>query len=502
MTESYDVVVVGGGNAAFSAAHAARERSSRVLLLEKAPRKWAGGNTFFTAGAFRTTFGSIADLIPLLEDAEGEKISATDLEPYTNEDFVSDMRRLTQDLCDPDLTRILVDDSLDAMSWLHDKGIQFRLMYDRQSFQVDGRWKFWGGLVLGTVGGGKGLVDQHISAAEKSGVEIRYESSVVGLLKRTDGTIEGVSYRSSDGTEHAVRAEALILAGGGFEANPEMRDEYLGSGWRNAKVRGTPHNTGEVLLMALESGAQQYGQWSGCHAVAWDAAAPSYGDRKLTNLLTKQSYPISIVVNKDGDRFIDEGADFRNYTYAKYGAAILHQPEAVAFQLFDAKMLPLLRQDEYTVPGVSRYKADTIEGLAAQLDIEPKRLVGTVEQFNSAVRPGAFNPAIKDGKRTEGIEPPKSNWAQPLDEPPFHAFAVTCGITFTFGGLRIDGTAHVLNSEGKRIPGLYAAGELVGGLFYYNYPGGSGLTSGTVFGRRAGTSAADYAATKRTWVGR
>ncbi len=491
--EAYDVVVVGGGNAAFSVAHAARESGDRVLVLEKAPQGRAGGNTYFTAGAFRTTFGGIDDLRPLLDDPEDERLSCTDLSPYTEEDFAADMRRVTQGRCDEEMTRVLVEDAAEAMRWLHERGIRFRLMYDRQSFRVDGKWKFWGGLVLGTVGGGKGLVEQHTAAASSSGIRVLYESPVVGLLREGDGPVEGVVYRSADGARHSVRAGAVVLAAGGFEANSEMRAEHLGAKWRQAKVRGTPYNTGEVLGMALEAGAQRYGQWGGCHAVAWDAAAPPYGDWELTNLLTKQSYPLSIVVNMEGRRFIDEGADFRNYTYAKYGAAILEQPGAVAFQLFDKKTVPLLRQDEYTAPGVSRYESDTIEGLAEQLGIESTRLEQTISEFNSAVRSGSFNPAIKDGKRTEGIEPPKSNWAQPIDTPPFLAFAVTCGVTFTFGGLRIDEDAHVLDARGKAIPGLYAAGELVGGLFYDNYPGGSGLTSGSVFGRRAGRSAVRHA---------
>lgn len=272
-----------------------------------------------------------------------------------------------------------------------------------------------------------------------------------------------------------------------------MRATYLGPNWDIAKVRGTPYNTGDGLRMALEIKAKPQGDWSGCHAVAWDAAAPPAGDLELTNLLTKQSYPLGIVVNADGQRFVDEGADFRNYTYAKYGAEILRQRGALAYQLFDAKTAPLLREDEYTAPGVSRYEADTVRDLAQKMGLDPATLDAMVGEFNEAIQPGEFNPAIKDGKGTEGIEPPKSNWAQPLDTPPFYGFAVTCGITFTFGGLGVDESAQVLSETGPPIPGLMAAGELVGGLFYHNYPGGSGLTSGTVFGRRAGTAAAKRA---------
>ncbi len=492
MEQSWDVVIVGGGNAALSAAHAARERAERILVLEKAPKEWAGGNSYFTAGAFRTTFDGLKDLEPLLEGVTEEQLNKTEIPPYTAEDFMADMERITGGRCNGDLTRVLVDDAADTIRWLHNKGIRFRLMYDRQSFEVNGKRLFWGGLVLGTVDGGKGLMEQHIRAGHRSGIEIRYESSVVDLIQDESGTVGGVVCETSEGREE-MRAGSVILAAGGFESDAEMRAEHLGEQWRAAKVRGTPHNTGDGLRMALRAGAQPYGQWSGCHAVAWDAGAPPFGDLELTNLLTKQSYPLSIVVNREGRRFIDEGADFRNYTYAKYGAEILRQPGATAYQLFDTKTRPLLRQDEYTAPGASRHEADTIEELARKIDVDPEALERTVEEYNAAVQPSEFNPAVKDGKRTEGIDPPKSNWALPLDEPPYLAFAVTCGITFTFGGIRVDQNGRVLEESGESIPGLLAAGELVGGLFYDNYPGGSGLMAGSVFGRRAGWVAAERA---------
>ncbi len=492
MNERYDVVVVGAGNAAFSAAHAAIERGRRVLMLEKAPREWAGGNSYFTAGAIRTTYNGLEDLRPILDNITAEQAAATELPPYTPEDFMADMERVTEGRCDKELTKILVNDAADTTRWLHEKGLRYRLMYDRQSFEVNGKRRFWGGLVLGTVGGGRGLIEQHIAAAERSGIEIRYDSPVLGLLQDDAGAVTGVAYKAPGGKEE-VRANAVVLASGGFESDPRMRAAYLGPQWDVAKVRGTPYNTGEVLRMALEAGAQPYGNWSGCHAIAWDAAAPPTGDRELTNLISKQSYPLGIVVNKDAQRFIDEGADFRNYTYAKYGAEILRQPKALAYQLFDAKTEPLLRQDEYTAPGVSRYEASTVRELGQKLGVNADELERTVEEFNAAVQPREFNPAVKDGKSTRGIQPPKSNWAQPLDSPPFYGFAVTCGITFTFGGLRVDAEAHVLDRIGCPIDGLYAAGELVGGLFYHNYPGGSGLMAGAVFGRRAGAKAAENA---------
>lgn len=487
----YDVAIVGGGNAAYCAALASRERGHRVLMLEKAPRERAGGNSYFTAGAVRTTFNSLDDLLPLLDDPDDDRLTATHLAPYTDRDFLADMYRLTEGRCDPSLTRVLVYDSAETVKWLHSKGIRWRLMYDRQSFMVEDEYRFWGGLVLGVVGGGSGLIEQHCAAAKAAGIETRYEHAATELLTDENGAVVGVLCTIPNGRER-ISASSVVLASGGFEADSRWRAMYLGPNWDVAKVRGTEYNTGDGIQMALSIGAQSFGHWSGCHSIAWDAGAPHTGDWEITNLLSKQSYPIGIVVNRDGKRFLDEGADFRNYTYAKYGAEILRQPGAIAFQIFDAKTEPLLRQDEYTAPGVSRYTAETIDELATQIGVEPRALERTVEEFNSSVEPVEFNPAVKDGKCTVGIVPPKSNWAIPLDSPPYLAFAVTCGITFTFGGVKIDDSARVLSRNHQAIQGLFAAGEMVGGLFYHNYPGGSGLTSGAVFGRRAGHAACDY----------
>lgn len=489
-----DVVVVGAGNAALSAAFAAREGSGieRVVVLEKAPRAWVGGNSYFTAGATRTTYDGLDDLRSLLaEPLTDQQAARTVLAPYTPSDFRADMERLTEGSCDPDLTDVLVNDAADAVRWLSGKGVRYRLQYDRQSFEVGGEWRFFGNLPLGIVGGGKGLVEQELAAAESMGIEIRYEHKVVGLLRGPNGAVSGVTCETPDGARE-IRAAAVVLAAGGFQADPDMRRRHLGEGWEHAKVRGTPYNTGEVLRMALDAGAQPYGHWAGSHAIQWDAGAPETGDRELTNLLSRQSYPLCLLVNRRAERFLDEGADLRNYTYAKYGREILKQPGGIAYQLFDARTVPLLRQDEYTSPGVTRVEAATVRALAEKLGVDPEALERTVGQFNAAVQPGEFNPAIKDGKGTRGVTPTKSNWALPLDTPPFVAFPVTCGITFTFGGLRIDRDGRVLDQDGSPLPGLHAAGELVGGLFHHNYPGGSGLAAGTVFGRRAGRSAAEY----------
>ena len=297
--------------------------------------------------------------------------------------------------------------------------------------------------------------------------------------------------RDADGFRE-VDTNTVVLACGGFESNTEMRTRYLGPGWELAKVRGTQFNTGDGIQMALDIGAQSYGHWSGCHAVAWDMNAPAFGDRNIADLFQKHSYPFGLIVNVEGKRFVDEGADLRNYTYAKYGKEILAQPQRVAFQLFDQKTKHLLR-DEYFIPQASVVEANTIEALADGLGIDVATMTQTIAEYNAAVQPGEYNPTALDGKHTEGIEPPKSNWALTLDAPPYMGYAVTCGLTFTFGGLKINAQAQVIDTEDAPIPGLYAAGELTGGLFYNNYPGGSGLMAGAVFGRIAGAQAAGYA---------
>jgi tricarballylate dehydrogenase len=282
-----------------------------------------------------------------------------------------------------------------------------------------------------------------------------------------------------------------VLAAGGFEANPAWRTRYLGPGWDLARVRGTRFNTGDGIRMAMDVGAAARGHWSGCHAVGWDANAPEFGDLDVGDGFQKHSYPFGIMVNTRGQRFVDEGADFRNYTYAKYGREVLMQPGQVAWQIFDAKVTHLLR-DEYRIRQVTRVTAESLDALAAKLEgVDATEFCATVRAFNAAVDQSTpFDPTRKDGRSARGLEVPKSNWANPLDTPPFEAYAVTCGITFTFGGLHVDADARVISEEGAPIAGLFGAGELVGGLFYFNYPGGTGLTSGAVFGRRAGAGAA------------
>jgi tricarballylate dehydrogenase len=299
------------------------------------------------------------------------------------------------------------------------------------------------------------------------------------------------------GKTRTLSARAVVLAAGGFQANTEWRTRYMGPGWELAKVRGTRFNTGDAIRMALDVGAAAHGNWSGCHAVAWDRNAPETGDLAVGDGFQKHSYPWGVYINAEGRRFVDEGADFRNYTYAKYGRVILQQPKQFAWQIFDAKVKQQLR-DEYKIRQVTKISGNTLEELVAKMDdTDQKTALETLKEYNAAVQTQIpFNPNVKDGRCTRDLQVNKSNWANTLDTPPFEAYAVTCGITFSFGGLKINTQGQVINSDGGTIPGLYAAGELVGGIFWFNYPGGSGLTNGSVFGKIAGASAAAAAAAR------
>jgi tricarballylate dehydrogenase len=248
---------------------------------------------------------------------------------------------------------------------------------------------------------------------------------------------------------------------------------------------------GEGITAALNIGAVPFGNWSGAHACEWDISAPPYGDRWVLDNFQKHSYPLGVMINLNCDRFVDEGADYRNLTYAKFGREIMKQPSRTAIQIFDQKTVGILR-DEYRIKQVTKVTANTIADLARQLELDPEKLERTITEYNAACGTQEFNPAILDGKRTTGITPPKSNWALPIDAPPYVAFVTTTGITFSFGGLKINNSGEVQDMTDQSIPGLYAAGELVAGLFYENYPGGAGLMSGSVFGKLAGASAAAY----------
>lgn len=490
LVKKYDVVVVGAGNAAMCAAIAAKEKGADVLVLERGPAEKRGGNSFFTDGAIRVAYNNLDEIrkiIPDLTDEEAERIVMPE---YTQSDFYDDLMRVTEGKSDPVLANQLISKSFETLLWMSQQGIQFELNVENQSFEQDGKRHFWGGLPIKTEDKGVGLIKSLFHRAEEIGIEIWYNSRATQLVTEND-RIKGINIEQ-DGEIMTIPTSSVILACGSFEANKKMRSEHLGEEWEAAIVRGTEFNTGDGITMALAVGARRYGEWNGCHSIGTDYNAPKFGDfNKPGDIFKKSSFPLGLLINQEGKRFVDEGADFRNYTYAKYGREVLKQPGHSAFQLFDAQVRPMLRK-EYNLEEATYVQADSLEELAEKMSIDKEPFLKTIADYNAAVQEGEYNPTIKDGKGTVGIAPPKTNWALRIDQAPFYAYPVTCGITFAFGGLHINQEGEVINQEGRPISGLFAAGEMVGGIFYKNYPGGSGLMSGAVFGKLAGTSAAHY----------
>ena len=486
-----DVIVVGAGNAALAASVSAVEHGARrVLVLEKAPREMRGGNTHWSGGLLRIAYDEAADLQPLVPDAEETLPGFTaGVEPYTRSDFREDLMRVTGGRSDPMLASIVIDNSYDTVRWMHDHaGIPMEPAFSLGGIRVGNVVKWPRGAVIRAQHEGVGLSRAWFQCAEDMGVEIRYAAAATALVTNARGRVSGVRIRTDDGIEeHAARA--VILACGGFEANAQWRAQYLGHPWDHAKVRGTAHNQGDGLRMALELGAMPWGQWSGCHSTPISNEWGAFADRALTDKSNRLSYPFSVMINRRGLRFVDEGEDLQFFTYAKYGGIILKQPGSLAYQIFDQKTVHLLEGRYQTSEPIS---ADTLEALLQQLDIDdrPQALRTLVEYNEAACDAQGFDPSKKDGLDTKTLDINKTNWALKLDRPPFVAYSATGGITFTFGGLKIDEQARVIGTDWRPIPGLYTCGEMVGGLFHDNYPGGTGLVSGAVIGRIAGRNAA------------
>lgn len=485
---SKSIVVVGSGNAAMCAGIAALESGAQVLMLEKADEALAGGNTKYTAGAMRFAYDNGDDLLPLLKNPDDPRLAVTDFGGYSKAKFTEDLLGFNDGRPLSPEQNTLINASLATMQWLGGHGVQFEPIYSRQSFEKNGRHVFWGGLTLAAQNEGVGLFDMELAAFQRLGGRIRHNSAVTDLM--TDGDrVTGVFVGDEE-----IPADAVILASGGFEANDALRQKYIGTDWDKAKVRGTPHNTGDGLLMALSLGAQEYGLYSGCHATPMDLHMANFGNLDLPagerKNYRKICYFLGIMLNAHGERFVDEGINFRNYTYAQFGRAVLEQPGHFAWQVFDSKVTDLL-YDEYHFHDAHFVEADTLGALAAKLEgVDMKAALTTLQDYNGAVDGDVpFDPTSLDGKATRGLDLAKSNWAQTIDTPPFRAYPVTGGITFTYGGLKVSEQGAVLLPDGTDIDGLFACGELVGGVFFSGYPGGSGLTSGAVFGRLAGAGA-------------
>ncbi len=459
--ETYDVAVLGGGNAGLCAALTAREAGANVIVVECAPRHFRGGNTRHTRN-LRCMHAGPTELLP---------------ESYAEDEFLADLLQVTGGDTDEMLARLLIRRSAACPEWMRRFGVRFQSAL-RGTLHLARTNAFF-------LGGGKALMNSYYAAADRLGIRVSYETEVVGLDLR-DGLFRSAAVRA-DGRVRTIRARAAVMAAGGFESNLEWLRKVWGDAADNFIVRGTPYNTGTVLRLMLDAGAQSVGDARECHAIAVDARAPKFDGGIVTRL---DCLPLGIVVNNHGDRFSDEGEDFWPKRYASWGSLVARQPDQIAFSIIDAKAAGRF------MPSVFPPKtANSIRELATLLGLEPARLEATVAAFNQAVRPGTFNHGVLDDCRTVGLRPEKTHWAQRVDAPPFWGYPLRPGITFTYLGLKVDARARVVMQGGEPARNIYAAGEIMAGnVLRKGYVAGVGMTIGTVFGRIAGEEAARHAA--------
>ena len=454
---SVDVLVLGGGNAALCAALTAREAGASVLLLECAPTESRGGNSRHTRN------------LRCMHDAAEDVL----IDSYSEEEYWDDVVRVTGGRTDEALARLMIRESAHARPWMRRCGVRFQPALG-------------GTLHLGRtnaffLGGGKALLNAYYRLAEASGVQIRYDAEVVSL-EIDKGRFGAAIVRHHESVER-IGARVLVAAAGGFESNLDWLREAWGPAADNFIVRGSPYNRGAVLRALLDAGAEQIGDATQCHAVAIDARAPKFDGGIVTRV---DCVSLGIVVNRDAQRFYDEGEDFWPKRYAIWGRLVAQQPEQIAFSIIDSKATGRFMPTVF--PGE---RANTIEGLADKLGLDRTALRATVDRFNAAIRPGIFDHAVLDDCRTEGLTPPKTHWAQRIDAPPFFGYPLRPGITFTYLGVRVDENARIEMKGATQSPNMLAAGEIMAGnILGQGYVAGIGMTIGTVFGRIAGREAA------------
>ena len=452
----YDVLVIGGGNAGLSAALTARQTGASVLVLEGAPRDFRGGNSRHTRN-LRCAHAAPTDVLT---------------ESYLEDEFLADLMRVTANETDGPLARLLVDRSASCPGWMGSFGARFQPSLSG-TLHLSRTNAFF-------LGGGKALMNSYYAAAERAGIDVRYDAEVTALDIQ-DGEFKGAGVRR-DGRTEAVEAGAVVVAAGGFEANVEWLREIWGAAADNFIIRGTPYNRGALIRFLLDAGAQPVGDPHDCHAIAVDARAPRFDGGIVTRL---DSLPFGVVVNRDGQRFYDEGEDAWPKRYAIWGKLIARQPDQIAYSIVDAKTRGTFMPSVF--PPIV---ASSIRELAAGLGLAADSLDATIASFNAAVLPGTFNHRALDDCRTEGITPAKSHWAQRIDTPPFWGYPLRPGITFTYLGVKVDDRARVILTTGEPAKNIYAAGEIMAGnILTRGYIAGIGMTIGTVFGRIAGDSA-------------
>jgi len=457
-TKTYDVLVAGGGNAALCAAITARQEGASVLLLESAPKAFRGGNSRHTRN------------LRAMHEAPNEVLT----DAYQEDEYWDDLLRVTGGSTDESLARMTIRASAGVFGWMRQAGVRFQP-------------SLTGTLNLGRtnaffLGGGKALVNAYYLTAERLGVDILYDTEVISL------NMDNGSVRSADityrGFPETVQARCVVASAGGFQANLEWMRQYWGDAVDNFVIRGTPYNRGRVLKNLLDQGVAQIGDPTQFHAVALDARAPKFDGGITTRL---DSVPYSVVVNRNGDRFYDEGEDVWPKRYAIWGRLIAQQPGQIAYSICDARAFPLFMPSVY--PAI---KADTLEDLAVKMKLDPARVRQTIDGYNAAIKPGqAFDNLTLDGNATEGLTPNKTNWARSVEKPPFYGYPLRPGITFTYLGVRVNDKAQVLKESGQPTGNLFASGEIMAGnILGRGYLAGFGMTIGTVFGRIAGQEAA------------
>lgn len=457
-TTDWDVIIVGGGNAALCAAIEAAEAGRKVLLLEGAPKPYRGGNSRHTRNFRCMHHGPLS----VLSDS------------YEIDEYFDDLMRVTKGETNEALARMCIAKSEEALPWMEAHGVRFQPSLSG-TLSLSRTNAFF-------LGGGKALVNAYYRTAEALGVTVVYEAHVRHIALE-GACVTGVEVEI-DGAVQPVSARAYVLASGGFQSDIDWLARAWGEAARNFLIRGTPYNRGVVLRDMIDQGAETVGDPTQCHAVAIDGRAPKYDGGIVTRL---DCVPFSVVVNKDGKRFYDEGEDVWPKRYAIWGRLVAAQPDQVGYSIIDARSVELFMPSVF--PPI---KADTIEELAGKLDLPPEALRETIDGFNTACREGDFHPTELDGLATEGLEPPKTNWARPITEPPFYAYSLRPGVTFTYLGLKVDETARVQGAEGP-FDNLWAAGEIMAGsILGQGYLAGFGMTIGTVFGRIAGQEAAAY----------
>ena len=455
LTQSFDVLVVGGGNAGLCAAITARRAGARVLLLESATKDFRAGNSRHTRD------------VRYMHKAATNYVTGA----YTTAEFWEDLRQVTGPETNECLARLTIQASEELEDWATANGVRWQKPL-RGTLHLARSNLFM-------LGGGKAMMNAYYETALKLGVEVTYQSEVTEL-EICDGQF--ISARCT-GDRHEIHAKTIVVASGGFEANIPWLKEYWGDAADNFIIRGTKQNQGQMLKELLRHGAKPVGDPRGCHAVALDGRAPKFDGGIVTRL---DSVPFGIVVNKEVKRFYDEGEDFWPKRYAIWGGLIARQPDQIAYSILDAKGLP------HFMPSVfPPIEAFSIPELATRLSLNPAALANAVNEFNHAVRPGAFDPGSLDNCRTEGLTPPKSHWARTIDTPPYYGYPLRPGITFTYLGATVNEEARVIMQDDRPAKNIFAAGEVMAGnILRKGYLAGFGLTIGAVFGRIAGREAA------------